>query len=574
MKQFFKKMITLLLLTSMIIFPLSSCDYKISNSTNYEEFISVDIFCSQANYQGLQSGWFGDMVKEKFNMEINIIAPNVSGGGDTLFQTRYAAGNLGDIVMIDAENGRLEDAVSAGLLLDMSTYDNLMPNALQYTDAISRMQNAIGTDGIYCIPSDVSLYSATDPGESIEPTFGPYLRWDLYTQVGSPQIETLEDLLPVLKSMQDLEPETETGEKTYAFSLFKNWDENMMMMAKQPACLYGYDEVGFALSSADGSSVQSIIDADSFYVRSLHFFYTANQMGLLDPESPTQNWDAVWSKCKNGELLFSFWPWLGQDSYNTADHMAEGKGFMIAPIDDMKILSFGATPTGKNYVVGIGSQAKDPERMAAFIDWLYSPEGIMYTTTETGRTCGPEGLTWEMVDGRPELTEFGIEAMLKGGADLPEEWGGGTWIGGVSQLNFTTVLGKDINPENGYPYDFRMWDSYLEFKSAPLHDSWSEEMNANSTFDYLKKNDQYVVAPGTDYIAPSEPNEINLLRSQCKEIIIDLSWEMVFASSEEEFQSLLSEMQQSVIDLGYEEVLAWDLEIVENLNIAREKARE
>ena len=33
----------------------------------------------------------GRIVKDKFNMELNIIAPNVAGGGDTLFQTRSAA---------------------------------------------------------------------------------------------------------------------------------------------------------------------------------------------------------------------------------------------------------------------------------------------------------------------------------------------------------------------------------------------------------------------------------------------------------------------------------------------------
>lgn len=62
----------------------------------YSEFISVDVFDALANYEGVQSGWFQKVVKDKFNMELNIIAPNVSGGGDTLFQTRSAAGNLGD----------------------------------------------------------------------------------------------------------------------------------------------------------------------------------------------------------------------------------------------------------------------------------------------------------------------------------------------------------------------------------------------------------------------------------------------------------------------------------------------
>ena len=82
-------------------------------AAKYPEFITVDVFDSQANYQGIQSGWFAKIVKDKFNMELNIIAPNVAGGGDTLFQTRSANGNLGDLILTNANKGRLQDLVTA-----------------------------------------------------------------------------------------------------------------------------------------------------------------------------------------------------------------------------------------------------------------------------------------------------------------------------------------------------------------------------------------------------------------------------------------------------------------------------
>ena len=40
-------------------------------------------------------------------------------------------------------------------------------------------------------------------------------------------MESIEDLLPVLKQMQELCPTNDTGETTYAFSFFKDWDDNM-----------------------------------------------------------------------------------------------------------------------------------------------------------------------------------------------------------------------------------------------------------------------------------------------------------------------------------------------------------
>ena len=58
----------------------------------WDEQITIDVFDGLANYMGVQEGWFGKLVEDKFNMKLNIIAPNVAGGGDTLYNTRVSAG--------------------------------------------------------------------------------------------------------------------------------------------------------------------------------------------------------------------------------------------------------------------------------------------------------------------------------------------------------------------------------------------------------------------------------------------------------------------------------------------------
>ena len=218
----------------------------------YEEFIVVDVFDSQANFQGIQSGWFAKIVKDKFNMELNIIAPNVAGGGDTLYEIRSAAGDLGDLIIVGGDNGRLESLVTANLIVDIS--GNLKGKGImQYETAIRELNDVVSKEAIYAVPSELSSNGALMSSETTEPTYGVYLRWDAYAGLGYPAIDTLEDLLPLLKQMQDLIPCGDTGNPTYAFSFFKDWDGNMMNNAKQPACLYGYDEYGFALAKADGS---------------------------------------------------------------------------------------------------------------------------------------------------------------------------------------------------------------------------------------------------------------------------------------------------------------------------------
>ena len=309
--------------------------------------LTIDVFNSQANYQGVQSGWFAKVVKDRFNMDMNIIAPNVAGGGDTLFQTRSAAGNLGDLIFLGSENGRLNNTAKAGLLLDLTDKVSTRKNISAYPEALDMCKSLVDDGKLYAIPSQVSKQKATDSSEGLDLTYGPYLRWDYYTELGSPEIKTMDDLLPILKQMQEKHPKSDTGKKTYAFSLFKDWDGNMMCLGKNIlACLYGYDEQGFQLLSADGATAQSIIDGDSWYIKGLEYFFKANQMGLVDPESTTQNYDTMYAKYQDGQVLYSPWPWLGQAASNTNAHKAAGKGFMLAPVQDLKSLPSGCSPPG------------------------------------------------------------------------------------------------------------------------------------------------------------------------------------------------------------------------------------
>lgn len=531
--------------------------------------ITIDVFDGLANYMGIQNGWFAKLVKDKFNMKLNIIAPNVAGGGDTLYNTRVSAGDLGDLIITE-KGKKLDELIQGGLVMDTTPFVPAMTNVKRFDTALTHLND--GKDGTYAFPTSVSSLKPTEPSEGNDPTFGPFLRWDLYAKAGYPKIDTLEDLLPVLKQMQDLEPTAPNGKKVYALSLFKDWDGNMMNNAKQPITYYGYDEVGFALAKADGSDYQGILDSDGMYQRVLAFFNKAAQMGLVDPESTTQNYDTLYSKYQNGQVLFSFWPWLGQTAYNTDANIQAGKGFEIAPLADQKIFSYGAEAYGGKPIIAIGSKADDPERIAAFIDWLYSSEGAYSNNSQTMGAAGPEGLTWNKnASGEPELTDFGKQVFLEGAGTVPAEWGGGDYTDGTSALNVTTVLPVDTDPGTGFAFSYKMWPSYQALVASPLSEDWSAHMgDAPTTMDYLKANDQLLVAPGASYTAPADSSEIETLRNQVKAIIVQNSWQMVFAESDAQFASLWSDLQSTASGLGYDKVLEVDQANAQDQNSQRE----
>ena len=177
------------------------------------------------------------------------------------------------------------------LIQDLTPYLEGQENLETYMDAIEyTSQNNVEEEGIWAVPSEVSTRDATEPLAGVDPNSAIYLRWDLYKELGYPEINTLEDLLPVFQDMMELCPTSDSGQPTNAISLFKDWDGSYVSNVAELSSMYGYDRVGYAFHKADGSGeIQDIMTTDSEYMRAIRFFNQANQMGLVDPESTTQN---------------------------------------------------------------------------------------------------------------------------------------------------------------------------------------------------------------------------------------------------------------------------------------------
>lgn len=540
----------------------TSSSAEADGASKYPEFITVDVFDSQANYQGIQSGWFAKMVKDRFNMELNIIAPNVAGGGDTLFQTRSANGNLGDLILTNSNQGRLQDLVTAGLVMDITPYMSGETYLNNYTDAINSLNDLVTEDGIYAIPRAVSTTSPVEPGEVTEPTCALLLRWDLYQQIGAPEIDKLEDVLPILQQMKEIAGTSDSGQEVYGLSLFSDWDSTYMQNAFTLGQILGYDIQGFCQYDVTTGDTYSIIDDDSPYVRALRFLYQANQMGLVDPESTTQNYDTMASKVTDGRVLYQFWPWCGMGLYNSTEHTSEGKGYMPVPMKEGRFLCYGASNVGdSDFDIMVGSQAQDPQRMVDFINWLYSPEGIVCSGSQTASAPGPEGLTWEVGDdGKPHFTDFGKQVIIDMNqeAAVPDDWGGGTYVDGISALNYQPVGTKDVNPETNIPYNYKLWDEYQELTSTKLTDDYKAKTGYYSSLEYLESLGELAVEPGNNYAAPAYSTDMTTEQEQCKQVILDSSWQMVFASDEDTFNATLKDMQDTVKGLGYDDVYAFD----------------
>lgn len=160
-----------------------------------DKTVTLTVFDQLANYSGEQVGWFGKMLLDKFNVKLNIV-PDPEGQG--VFETRMESGDLGDIVIFGSNGDKYKQAIKQGLLWDWNDEDLLTEYGSyikeHMADAIDKNTQSNGGT-CYGYGNDVG----TDPTDIKGFDYHPDLRYDLYQQIGSPKIATLEDYEDVLE---------------------------------------------------------------------------------------------------------------------------------------------------------------------------------------------------------------------------------------------------------------------------------------------------------------------------------------------------------------------------------------
>lgn len=514
------------------------------------ETVTLTVYSQLSNYEGEQIGWFADIMKEKFNVKLNIIS-----NGDGVFDTRMESGNLGDIVLFGSDGEEYTRAYSNGMLLDWNEDDILSdygPYIKSHMSEALEKNATISNGTVYGFGFDV----ASSAGQYGEFDYHPDIRYDLYKQIGSPEIKELEDYVDVLKQMKEVCPTSDSGKETYGVSLFKDWDGNMVMFVKATATnFFGLDEFQFGFYDADTGEFEDCLKEDGHYERCLRFYNKLYQEGLLDPDSMTQGYDGCMEDYQDGGAFFCIFNWMGATQYNTAEHMNAGKKLLPVVAENQDTLVYGLGQSGSNRIWSIGAKSQYPELCMAIINYLCTPEGRL------DYEYGPQGVCWEWLDnGKAELTDFGLQCKALGAREekvMPAPYTG-LWDDGCPQMNNTTWSLNTTIPDgvDGQTFNFKYWDKYLSLDVDQAEKEWREDMGVESYSEYMTKYDYSISLPH-NYAESAKSDELATTWEQVKTCIQNGSWQAIYAKDDSEFDSVMAQMRSDADSYGYQECIEW-----------------
>ena len=516
--------------------------------------INITIYSQLANYSGELTGWFAELMKQKYNVVMTIIPDS-----DGTFDTRMESGDLGDIVVFGSTGNQYQRAATSGMLFDWNEDDILsdygpyvkahMPYALENN---ANLNNSIGAgDVVYGFGHNV----ATSPEDHEAFFYTMDLRWDLYKELGYPEVNTIDDLYNLFVSMKEICPTDEAGNETYAVSMWPDWDGNMVMYVKAFAtCYWGYDEMGFGLYDVETGKYHDALEPDGPYLKSLKFFNKLYQAGLIDPNSITQTYDKMSEKAQNGGVFFSIFDFAGSQLYNSEEHLSAGKAMYPMVPKDASPLCYGMNVMGGNRVWTIGANTEYPELCMAIINYLTTPEGYMTYW------YGPKDVCWYYDEnGNSCLTELGEQAYKdRKGTIMPAEWGGISFNEGTFQANNTTWSRDASNPDsNGETYNCDNWVSRRADTDYDILNDWRDRTGCYNAQEYLNTTN-YKVSLATSYSESAKSDELEIIWEQVKNTIVTSSWNAIYAESDEEFDKIVADMTAKVKEYDPNgECLAW-----------------
>lgn len=529
-----------------------------SGNTGSDELVTITLYPEAGNISsGVIGGWKGEYFAS-LGFQVEVWAYS-----DEKTNAILASGDLPDIMYVSPDN--LDTMIEADMLLNLDDYLDDMPH-LQESEALDvalnyvREYKSAGTGSIYGLPLSVGKQASREAVVDSTDRRAVKLKWDVYEQIGAPEINDYWELIDVMEQMVEACPADEDGTPYYGTILNNGSDTEYWACMTLWYLWQGYNEkhLPYMLEmDMVHNTATSILTRDSMYYEGLRWYNEVYRRGLMDPDSinndrPTQKAkvDAGYAMVPSGYL-----PGWAPEYY---EYYIPGTNVYMS-YDN---------PYGGANLIGINAETENLDACLAFLDMLADPVAKLIMDS------GPEGDYWELDDeNNAMLTDKAINYLT----EVKQGLGDGYFLESGEQLElwntpFVINTGEELPYTDGQGNNriisTTQWaeaneistsdDSFKQWQETTGYDSWKDWLNANDAF---YEDGTYT---GIDPLCSVPDDTMQLTVDALRDTVVTASWQMVYAESEEEFEAIWDQMVADCEGLGAQEVIDWRLADIEN----------
>jgi ABC-type sugar transport system, periplasmic component len=461
----------------------------------------------------------GRWVKE--NKNVNIVPISAGGNPDQKLSTMIASNELPDVIWLD-RGADVERLREMGMLVPFDDYIDKYPNLKTWMGKDLNLLRS--SDGkLYQFPN---WYTGRPNGNA-----GYVINKKIYDELGAPTLETTDDLYDYLVKVKE-----KYGDSVVPFEpgLAKDLQGlGVLYTAFGENTLYSYLNEGIR-AVPQGDQLTSLFTNGTFreaqkYIAKLY------REKLISQDAFTQTADQIEEKVMQGRVAVFAGANPTVSAMQAHQEMVkqdpDSGYFMIWPIhkaglDKNKIFPGTYTALGWNVSV-ITTNAKDPEKIFAFLDWYTGPEG------QSLLFFGPEGENWQGFDedGHPIFTDqYDADEVLQLQKDHdPIMWNGNTGYIDPAKMKY-------------------------ESKLPPEEQNWAARYQSTITWPTQANATEFI------NLNPLPDSELGIKKTQIDEIFTLAYAQSVMAKSDEEVDKIWDKAEKDAQNAGYSELLAYRTE--------------
>lgn len=458
-----------------------------------------------------------------------------------------ASGDLPDMLIVS--NSYFKQLIEGNNVIAM---DSLLKNAKDITKNVpktvklSKQFWSYGKNHTYFLPVQVG----TD-GIGMEQYSGLVLRWDYYSKLGYPKINSIDDALNVIGKMVKAHPTASGGKKVYGLSGWNDWGAwNYMYPMSAILGYYQTNSPSVELNVVTNKMDNILLDQNSPYWQSVKMYYKANQMGILDPDTFTQKNSDFITKATAGQYMSIPATWASGD-FNT-NNVKKGNGFVVIP------LNWGCQWGEANNVLGytdkcyaITKSCKKPQAAMKFINYVYSDDGVRTLFS------GVKGTDWTVKNGKASLTDSTIALSQAGGTAWQST--------GIGYNNtFIGLSGFTMNPSDKSTLNLFSDPSTFKKTMNNLQKSFCKHYKVsypNEVFKNILKQGKVKNQSGENTLAlalmPSETTDVSRYDANLSSLSVIWGAKLSLAKNDNDFANLRKQALAAFQAAGSQTVFNW-----------------